>query len=491
MVLIRRALPLLLLLSFSLFAPLQILATPLADDDVVIVIRTGTNSDGTERFEVADSSDSRALELWNYSQQETSMRRVLQYYQDVQDPSMAGLSPSEREVLSFYGENKDPVYIELEEGGGGAYCDWKGRYTVDMPDGQLKQVVSPKVVVRRNDPVFTGGDKGLAVQTLVHEIGHGAMSKLYGYEKLPYTDWLQKEHAGGMVTDEKLALIEGWAEFVGAYFTDRATIANDPSNAISDNRYAYSDIYTRSRLRSASDMNKTEGWVATAYYNLVNEGALSLSEIDAVFRKKTPQTFQAFIYGVEEMYPDKSAAVRTVLADTSHGKMYKEYQTTRSSLVGSLTSGNALAGTTVASLSSLGGDKGSKMLPLLIGAVIGAIAGGPFGTVGMIVGGTVGLLIGQLISSQMESASAARTTSFDGSLVPKPAISGALNPDNTTKSSATANASLSDLRGQVNDAFKAYLEAVRQGTQAEQTEAMNKYRALQAQFKQQLQAGQN
>ena len=491
MVLSRRALT----LSFFIFSltllpfASNLLATPLADNDVVIIVRTGTNSDGSERFDVADSSDPRALELWNYAQDETSMRSVLQYYKDVQDPSMSDLSPSERDVLSFYGEQKDPIYIEVEEGGGGAYCDWKARFTVDMPNGTVKQATTPKVVIRRNDPVFTGSQKDLAVQTVVHEIGHAAMSKLYGYQKLPYTDWLNKDHAGGTVSDEKLALIEGWAEFVGAYFTGRNTIANDPTNAISDNRYAYKDIYTRTSLRTASEMQKTEGWVATAFYKLVTEGAMTISEMDQVFKKKTPQSFQSFVYAVEEVYPEKSAAVRTVLADTSHGKLYPEYQTTRSSIVSGF-SGSAITGTTVASLSSVTGSiKDDNLMPMLIGAVIGAVVGGPFGTVGMIVGGTVGLLIGQLIGSRLASASAARTTGNDGSPVDlQPATSGALSP---AESAAKSSATITELREQVNAAFKTYLDAVRSGTRDEQAAAMANYRSLQAQFKKQLEAGQN
>ena len=127
--------------------------------------------------------------------------------------------------------------------------------------GAIEHELSPKVVINRNDPLFTGTDTGLQVQTIVHETGHGVMSQLYGYDSLPETDWLGKAHAGGTVSDEQLAMIEGWAEFTGAFFTGDYTIANDPDNALADNRYAYKDIYTRTEVRTASEMKKTEGWV--------------------------------------------------------------------------------------------------------------------------------------------------------------------------------------------------------------------------------------
>jgi len=466
-------------------------ATPLADADVVIIVRSGTNADGSERFDVADSSDARAAHLWNYAQQNTAMQRVLQYYHDVQSTTGDDLTADEQEALSYYGGTTDPVYIEIEEGGGGAYCDWKGRYTVELPNGQTTSVVSPKVVVRRNDAVFTGGDTSLQVQTLVHEIGHAIMSKHYGYEKLPYTDWLTKEHAGGTTSDAKLALIEGWAEFIGAYFTGRYTVANDPTDALRDNRYAYTDIYTRTTLRSAGDMQKTEGWVATAFLNLIAEGAVTLGDIDAVMRSKTPQTFQALVLGLEEQYPSKTAAIRTVLADTSMGQLHPEYRTTGSSLNQMASTVTTAGSNTFAGLglsSSDGGNGLGKLVPGLVGAVLGAMAGGPFGAVGMLVGAAAGFALGQLLSGMLETSAAARTpAAADSTLAASPASVAA--PAAAT-SVGSSDADLTALRAEVNEAFKAYLQSVRQGTRDEQNAAMHQYRSLQATFRARVAAGQ-
>jgi len=458
-----------------------VLATPLAGDDVVIIVRSGTNADGTERFDVADSGDFRAVQLWTYAHENAAVRKVLQYYRDVQSTPNDASTDEERAALSYYGGSIDPIYIEVEEGGAGAYCDWKARFTVELPNGQTASVASPKVVIRRNDALFTGGDTSLQVQTLVHEIGHAVMSKQYGYGNLPQTEWLGKEHAGGVVSDEKLALIEGWAEFIGAYFTDRLTIANDPADAMRDNRYAYTDIYTRTTLRSAADMLKTEGWVATALLDLVTEGAVSLTEMDVVLKDKRPQTFHALVLGLEERYPSKSAAIRTVLADTSKGQLYTEYRVADPSSV-------VLADTVsfTGRDTSGDGDGFSRLLPGLVGAVLGAMAGGPFGAIGLVVGAATGFAVGRLLSEMLETTAAVRPPAAAGEV--RSTLVDTVAVPAVAVTTAAVDADMADLRAGVDEAFEAYVSAVRQGTRDEQLAAMNRYRTLHAAFRARLSA---
>ena len=108
-------------------------------------------------------------------------------------------------------------------------------------------------------------DQSLVEQTLVHEIGHGIMRKLYGKSDMPDTPWLGRPHYGDLVTDEQLALIEGWAEFVGAEFTGRHTIAEDPADSLTMNAYAYQD---NGQAKTPEQLFKTEGWVATVMLHI-------------------------------------------------------------------------------------------------------------------------------------------------------------------------------------------------------------------------------
>lgn len=481
-----------LLTAFALFVVLAtaLAASPLAGPDVVVVRRTGTNANGTEVMEVVDSSDARGNQLYSLATTSSGMKTLLDWYGSL-SPSTAGLSPEEAAAMTYYTGSHVPLYIELEEGNSGAYCDWKARYTVEMPDGTVRQVASPKVVVKRNDPVFTGNDVALQAQTLVHETGHGVMSRIYGTERLPYTDWLTKEHAGGMVTDAKLAMIEGWAEFVGAWYTGRMTVASDPAGSLADNRYAYTDIYSRGTLRSSSDMLKTEGWVATALLDLAQSGIYTMDELGRVMASKAPATFSELVTGLETTYPDRVTRLRTSLADTSRGRMYPELYAASSgggtsSGTGSTTGGSS-GGTVAFPPLFQSGSGGSDRLVFglvgaVAGAVIGAVVGGPASMVAIGIGAAVGFALGQLVAGLMESESQARAPGGTLTAAPgAPTVAGGGDAGETSPVQGTGDG-LDDLRRACNEAFIRHLRASRSGTEQERRETLASYRALRARF---------
>ena len=479
---------LVLLLGTSGFA----LAVPLANDDVVIIIKTGVNSDGTYKYEVADSNDSRAAHFWDISMNERAMTDVLDYYSDVQKTTDSGLSTSEQELLNFYGEDKDPVYIEIVEGSKGAYCDWKADFTLQTPDGNIERCKTPKVVFNRNDPLLTGNDRSLQTQTLVHEIAHGAMSKLYGYNRLPYTEWLHKAHSGGTVSDEKLAIIEGWAEFAGAYFTGDHTIANDPDNSMSDNRYAYKDIYSRTQIRTASELKKTEGWVASTLLKLTESNTVSMDDLTAALEKGTPHTFDSLIEEVIKIRPEKEDAIKTAIGEASMGQIYGDHYTTIADYTptdSSYTPSYSPEGVTFPDFSNLDSVSGSNpnkaFYAVITGALLGAIAGAPFGIVGIAVGGIAGLIVGNFIGEGMRSEGYVSSPITSKTGIPQ--IAGDTGePDSSAHKTLTGNESLTDLRNDVDNAFNLYLNSVQHGTIDEQKSTLGNYRTMHRQYRQML-----
>jgi hypothetical protein len=477
-----------------------LVATPLSDSDLVIIIKSGTNSDGTFRYEVADSSDQRAAQIWDISQKEAAMIKVADYYSDLQQPDNANLSSDEQNLLNFYGNNdRDPVYIEIVEGSSGAYCDWKADFTLQTADGTIERCITPKVVLNRNDPLFTGTDRGLQTQTLVHEIGHGAMSKLYGYDSLPYTEWLHKSHSGGTVSDEKLAIIEGWAEFAGAYFTGDHTIANDPDNSMSDNRYAYTDIYAKTEVRSASNLKKTEGWVASTLLRLVESNVVTIDDMNQAMSNGTPQTFDALTAEVIKIRPENRDAIKTTIAEASMGKIYPDYYTTVAdytvpdyTAVNSGTSyDNPYTNTFVPNDANYpdfslnqNGESGSnkKLFAVITGTLLGALAGAPFGIVGVAVGAVAGLVIGNLIGDNMASESYVATPIITGTSAPEVTGNDG-NPQEPLHSSDPAGSNLVELRSDTDKAFNLYLNAVQHGTIDEQKSSLENYRTIHKQYR--------
>ncbi len=110
----------------------------------------------------------------------------------------------------------------------------------------------------------------------------------------------------------------------------------------------------------------------------------------------------------------------------------------------------------------------------------------------MAIGGTIGFALGQIISGMMASESVARSP-FDASMLQlKPATAGDLTPAaaaGSLSSDTKMTVPVTVMRQQVNEAFKNYLETVREGSQTEQSEALNLYRSRKAAFNELLKKG--
>jgi hypothetical protein len=337
---------LLILLAVTLLAamlPAAAQAYLLQTRDVVFLVRVGTNSDGTPAFRVAQSTDYGAERVYKLAASSSALERTAAYYRRTQElangsllqqAQQYGLSASDQQLASSLLET-EPIFVELKEGSGGTFNDWKGSFTVrDTRSGSPVRVSSPRVTLPLSSSVVTGGDSALLEQTLVHEVGHSIMAKGYGIRNLPDSPYISQPHSGNSVTDQQLAIIEGYAEFIGAYFTNRLTIANDPRNAITDNLYAYN---TSGGAKTAAELQKTEGWVATVLYSIATRSGIQgcLEKMNVVMVRAKPQSVLQFLEAFQKMYPSDAQALRAIVARTSNGTIY-----------GNSYSGNTAGGTT-------------------------------------------------------------------------------------------------------------------------------------------------
>lgn len=316
------------LLACALAADAQ--AYLLQNRDVVFLVRVGTNRDGSPAFRVATSNDYGAQRVFQLATSSAAMEKTASYYryaQQVRNQTTMeqvgryGLSESDRRLATSL-LDAEPIYVEVKEGGGGIYNDWKGSFTLrDSNSGASYRVQSPRVVLPLGSAEVTGGNSALLEQTLVHEVGHGIMSKTYGTDALCESPYLHQSHSGGSHTDCCLAIIEGYAEFVGAYFTNRLTIANDPSNSLANNLYSYRANGTP---KSASELQATEGWVATVLYMLAARSGIQnfMQKMTAIMVGYKPASIQALLDAYMRTYPGDAQAVRATVSKASHGQIY-------------------------------------------------------------------------------------------------------------------------------------------------------------------------
>ncbi|MBI4870526.1 MAG: hypothetical protein HY814_03060 [Candidatus Riflebacteria bacterium] len=319
-------------LLLAALVPGTVQAYLLQTRDIVFLVRTGTNQDGTPAFRVATSNDYGANRVYQLASSSDALERTAAYYRYIQEQrnqailaqaGQYGLSASDQQMARSLLQS-DPIYIELKEGNGGTFNDWKGTFTVrDSNGGYSTRVQSPRVTLPVGSSVVTGGDSALLEQTLVHEVGHSMMSKGYGIQNLPDSPYLSQAHSGGSVTDQQLALIEGYAEFIGSYFTNRLTIANDARNSISNNLYAYS---SSGAPKSANDLMRTEGWVATTLWTLATRSGIQnfLGKLATVMAQGKPQSFGQLLEYFQRMYPSDAKALRATVARTSNGVIYAD-----------------------------------------------------------------------------------------------------------------------------------------------------------------------
>jgi len=292
--------------------------------EIVYLVRTGTDGSGNPMFRVADSRDTYLSGLFELTRNSKAMNEAARYYEATQKNSTAaalqakGYNQSQiAAALQNYAT--EPVFIEVTNSSSGSYNDWKGRFSVQYGNGQAYTYSSPRVVYAMAGDVARSGDRSLIEQTLVHEVAHGVMAKAQSQYALPDTPWLSKAHSGGSTTDEQLAYIEGWAEFTGAYFTGRLTIAGDQAKAIDTNWYGRK---SDGSYKSLNELSATEGWNATILYHIAVQGRNqnAMWKMTQVMAAVRPQSTMQLLSALTQYYPDLAPTVNGVLYQDSGGQ---------------------------------------------------------------------------------------------------------------------------------------------------------------------------
>lgn len=463
------------LVQFLLLAAL-VHAAPLAQNGLVLVTRVGSAASGRNQFEIADSSNAGAANIWAKIKDDPQVKIATAYYQQAQEMRVERIRRELSEDGEFSAEDQAilddlpgpfPVYIEVGEGTAGAYNDWKGQFTLDYGNGQSEEVYAPRIVFKANDPVVSNTE-GLLEQTVVHEIAHGFHAMAVGQSQTPYTSWLSRSHAGNMTTDGTLALIEGYAEFVGAYLTSRKTIAEDPANAIPNNLYLYD---SEGNVKPPEELWQTEGWAASVLYQMANSGDIDqgFEKINRTLAEENPTTFQELIQGFQARYPSDAATVQKTLSTLSRNQIpatfsgqsspYIVDQTATDDYAGYWANQSQYAQTAAVEDTDNGVGKWAHLATMVGGGALGAVFGISFGPVGIVLAAAAGTGIGHLIAKFLfDQDQAAASWEYQGyaaaplSSLPDLSVEGAAAP--ATSLSAEAARELLDRR------YREYLDAL-------------------------------
>lgn len=291
----------------------------------VYLVRTGTDAEGNPMFRVADARDTYLSGVFEIERSSRPLQEAARYNKEVQRDRLAaslagrGLSAQDTQTaLAAY--PIEPVFVEVTNASSSAYNDWKGRFTVTYPDGQSITHSSPRVVLPLGGDVMRSGNRGLIEQTMVHEVAHGAMAIGQGREALPETPWLSRPHSGGTVSDEPFAYIEGWSEFLGAYFTGRRTVAEDPANAFDTNWYA---LRADGSYKPASELVRTEGWMATVLYKVATEARdqNAMWKLTQSMSRARPQSTMQLLAATAQYFPELAPTIDRVMTSASGGQL--------------------------------------------------------------------------------------------------------------------------------------------------------------------------
>ena len=312
----RRALVLLIALGIA--------AGAASAADVVFLVRVGTDSEGNPMFRQADSRDTYLSGLYGLANGSSAVHEAARYYDQVQRDKIAaslqGRASASDIAYATQNVQTEPVYVEVNNNTSGSYNDWKGRFSIQAPNGQVSTISTPRVVLPLGSDVVRSGDSSLLVQTLVHEMGHGGMCKCMLCQGLPNSPYLSKPHSGGSVSDPQLAFIEGWAEFVGAYFTGRHTIAQDPANALDTNWYAKN---ADGSMKSAQQLVSCEGWNATVMLQISEQAKdqNAMWKMTQVMSRTTPQSTWELLQNTAAMFPELAPSINQVVYQYSGGQI--------------------------------------------------------------------------------------------------------------------------------------------------------------------------
>ncbi|MFZ2961031.1 MAG: hypothetical protein WA705_29480 [Candidatus Ozemobacteraceae bacterium] len=186
---------------------------------------------------------------------------------------------------------------------------------------------------------------------LCHENGHGIMYDMYGPAWFGIKRISNNGHDTPYITDQALAIIEGWAEGFEAVYgpaTIQFAEKDRKKYGISEFLYTRQDPVRRDRyiwarptgkktgiLKNPLQLMSTEGVIAGQFYDILTSRSInaSLEKCLTVFLLNQPSNFPDFVRGFLKLFPaDRNVISRIVLEGTHYAtfgaemsKLYYDY----------------------------------------------------------------------------------------------------------------------------------------------------------------------
>ncbi|HBC73340.1 MAG: hypothetical protein A2008_03990 [Candidatus Wallbacteria bacterium GWC2_49_35] len=260
--------------------------------------------------------------------------KQVRLYQSIQKEKFAeGLKKNFRlsdaqlnKILAGY--KPDPVYMVLNEGmvTSVSFANSKPFGVLEIgADGKtsLSVKAAPLVTLSADtiNELKTGDRWGY--ETVCHEIGHVIMYPTHGMLAYPHDltenliEKIKKEgHWKNKVTTPTFAMLEGWAEFNGAFFTGRP---------IGD--------YTRidGRAKTEDEMIRTEGLVAKIMLDISMNAEINADKdkgyekIMDTMRAHKCRTLNSFLVDYVKDYPADRAVVEKIVKNNTGGTVTIDY----------------------------------------------------------------------------------------------------------------------------------------------------------------------
>ncbi|HOD40239.1 MAG: hypothetical protein BWY32_02080 [bacterium ADurb.Bin243] len=317
---------------FSLFAQPAVWGAETAlDDSELVILRPHKTGPSDTLVYMKDSADQGINKILRENPEFVKQIRI---YQNMQKEKFIGglksgfkLSDSQlNKIMANY--KPDPVYIVLNEGMVDSVS-----FATNKPFGVLEvssggktslSVKAAPIVTLSADTIneLKTGDRW-GYETVCHEIGHVMMYPTHGLVRYPHDfseniiEKIKKEgHWKNKVTTPVFAMLEGWAEFNGAFFTGRP---------IGD--------YTKidGRAKTEDELSRTEGLVAKIMLDISMDPTINpdkdkgFAKITDTMRNHKCRTLNSFLVDYIKDYPQDKAAVEKIVSANTGGVLKIDY----------------------------------------------------------------------------------------------------------------------------------------------------------------------
>jgi len=290
-----------------------------APSEFVILMEIGKSDSGQPICREVSLDDPAAADLYGFIKGDPGIQNAVDTFhrvqvekqeRDLQELRAAGLSEEEIAVV----RNSTPIhpaYFVIDSTGEVNSASVRGFELADGRGDRQPMPDVPLVHVAVNSPTMQSGNITRQVRSLAHELGHCMMGVLYeGAENFPQSDYLGKSHWRGKVTAPGLAMIEGWAEFTGPYFS------GDESKIVSIDAGDFAFNEDSGELKSHSEMMATEGVIASIFWDMMKSDS-GLQDpwikIGTVFQKHRPETMEDFERAFLTEYPADAEAMYDIM----------------------------------------------------------------------------------------------------------------------------------------------------------------------------------